>query len=67
MKKSHFEVQISDPSETKSYRQNKNIHVMCFDAAKAIELTQKGYPEARVINVLHRGTFEFLEENNHDN
>ena len=62
MNKSHYEVQITEPRTVTGYKQNRTLHVLSHTASKAIELVIESIPDANVINVLHRGTFNFIEE-----
>jgi hypothetical protein len=53
---SHWQIQISDPQ--RSYRSTKEIHVLAPEMIDAVNRVSELYPNARLYNCVHNGTFE---------
>lgn len=53
---SHWQVQISD--QLRSYKSTREIHVLAPEMIDAISAVAKLYPDARIFNCVHKGTFE---------
>ena len=53
---SHWQLQISDPQ--RSYKSTKDVHVLALEMIDAVKRVSELYPNARIFNCIHKGTFE---------
>lgn len=53
---SHWQIQISD--KERSYRSTKEIHVLAPEMIEALQKVKEMFPNARIYNCVHKGSFE---------
>jgi hypothetical protein len=53
---SHWQLQISDQQRT--YKCTKDIHILAPEMIDAVNRVSELYPNARIFNCIHNGTFE---------
>ena len=53
---SHWQIQIADT--TRSYKSTIDINVLAPEMIDAVKRVQELYPDARIYNCIHKGTFK---------
>ncbi|MFA5920086.1 MAG: hypothetical protein WC856_02195 [Methylococcaceae bacterium] len=53
---SHWQLQISD--QQRSYKSTRDIHILAPEMIDAVNRANELYPNARIFNCIHKGTFE---------
>jgi len=53
---SHWQVQISNPQ--KSFNHTRDVHVLAPEMMDALIRVGELFPNARIFNCVHKGTFE---------
>ena len=53
---SHWQIQIADT--TRTYKSTREIHILATEMIDAINRIAELYPNARIYNCVHKGTFE---------